>query len=60
MTVHTRHRLVRWLRRDDGVSAVEYAILVGLVAVAVVLGIGAFSGTLQTYLENLWASLDMP
>ena len=38
MRAHTRGRLVRWLRRDDGVSAVEYAILVGLIVVAVVAG----------------------
>lgn len=59
MTVHTRHRLVRWLRRDDGVSAVEYAILVGVVAIAVVAGITAFSGSLQSYLTGLWASLGL-
>ena len=59
MRAHTRGRLVRWLRLDDGVSAVEYAILVGVVAIAVVAGITAFSGSLQTYLSGLWASLSL-
>lgn len=49
----------RLMRRDDGVSAVEYAILVGVVALAVVAGITAFSGSLQTFLEGLWGSLGL-
>ena len=59
MRVHTRGRLVRWLRRDDGVSAVEYAILVGLIVVAVVAGIGVFSDSLGDYLSGLWDSLNL-
>ncbi|MEK9664728.1 MAG: Flp family type IVb pilin [Candidatus Nanopelagicales bacterium] len=59
MSSHMRERLVRWLRHDEGVSAVEYAILVGVVAIAVVAGITAFSGSLQSYLTGLWASLGL-
>lgn len=59
MSSQMRDRLVRWLRRDEGVSAVEYAILVGIVALAVVAGVAAFSGSLQTYLTGLWASLGL-
>jgi pilus assembly protein Flp/PilA len=59
MRAHTRGRLVRWLRRDDGVSAVEYAILVGLIVVAVVAGIGVFSDSLGDYLSGLWDSLNL-
>lgn len=55
----TRRSTVKWLRRDEGVAAVEYAILVGIVALAVVAGITAFSGSLQSYLSGLWASLGL-
>lgn len=55
----TRRSIVKWLRRDEGVAAVEYAILVGIIALAVVAGITAFSGSLQSYLEGLWASLGL-
>ena len=59
MRAHTRGRLARWLRLDEGVSAVEYAILVGVVAIAVVAGITAFSTSLRGYLSGLWASLSL-
>jgi Flp pilus assembly pilin Flp len=32
---------VRWLRRDDGLSSVEYALIAFFIAVAAVLGITA-------------------
>ncbi|WP_237173979.1 Flp family type IVb pilin [Paracandidimonas lactea] len=42
------------LRRDErGVSALEYAILAGLIVGAVVIGVGLFTDGLQTGFQNL-------
>ena len=46
-------RLRRFLETTRGVSAIEYALLVGLVAVAVGAAIVAFSGDLQTTIANI-------
>ena len=46
-------RLRRFLESTRGVSAIEYALLVGLVAVAVGAAIVAFSGDLQTTIANI-------
>ena len=46
MTTIARYtkKLVRYLRTTRGVSALEYAILVGVIAVAVAAALATFSG----------------
>ena len=39
---------VRYLRNNRAVSALEYAILVGIVAVAIATALGTFSETIET------------
>lgn len=46
-----RH-LKMFLKQEDGVTVVEYAVLVAFIILALLGVIGAFSGTLQ----ELWAS----
>lgn len=42
------------LKRDEkGASAVEYALLVGLIALAVVAAVGVFGGKLKTLFDNV-------
>ena len=46
--------LFKKLRRDErGVSALEYAILAGLIVAAVVTGVGLFTDGLETGFKNL-------
>ena len=62
-TKHRSRRLCRFLRADEAVSALEYAILVGAMAVAVGAAIVAFSDDLQTAIGNIGesvAAIDMP
>jgi pilus assembly protein Flp/PilA len=42
-------------RRDDerGASAVEYGLLVALIALAIVIGVTAFGGALNTFFNGL-------
>ena len=44
---------VRYLRNNRAVSALEYAILVGIVAVAIATALGTFSETIETAMETI-------
>ena len=46
-------RLGRFARAGEAVSALEYAILVGIIAVAMAAAILAFSGNLSTAISNI-------
>jgi pilus assembly protein Flp/PilA len=41
------------VKEEKGASAMEYALLVGLIAVAVVTAVGIFSGKLETLFNNI-------
>ena len=43
----------RFLRVDEAVSALEYAILVGVVAVAIGAALLTFSGNIETAIEKI-------
>jgi Flp pilus assembly pilin Flp len=45
--------LLKKLRRDQrGISAVEYAILIGVVGVGLVAALGGVSGSISTYVSD--------
>ena len=50
-------RLVRFLRESKGVSALEYAILVGVIAVGIGAALSLFSGQITTALANAGDSI---
>ena len=50
-------RLRRFFKAGEAVSALEYAILVGVVAVAIGAAIVTFSGNLKNTLENMAAEI---
>ncbi|WP_415854584.1 Flp family type IVb pilin [Sinomonas sp. G460-2] len=39
--------------REKGATATEYALLVGLIALIIVVGVGAFGGALNTWFNSL-------
>ncbi|AMP03384.1 Flp family type IVb pilin [Collimonas pratensis] len=41
-------KLMKFLREEDGVTAIEYGLIAGLVAVAIIGGITLLGGKLQT------------
>ena len=51
--MHKSRRFRRFLRANKAVSALEYAILVGVIAVAVGAAIFTFGGKIKTAIENL-------
>ncbi|MEK6348331.1 MAG: Flp family type IVb pilin [Burkholderia sp.] len=47
----------RFLKEEDGVTAVEYGLIAGLMAVALVTGVGILSGGLQQAFNYIKAQL---
>lgn len=41
------------LESEKGATATEYSLLVGLIALVLVVGVGAFGGALNTWFDNL-------
>ena len=54
MTIeHLSRRIRRFLRASEAVSALEYALLIGAVTVAIGAAIATFSDTVSTVIENI-------
>lgn len=53
----TLTKLQYFFTSEDGPTAVEYAVVVGLIIVVCVAGITAFGGALNTWFTNLFAAL---
>ena len=41
------------IREDRGATATEYALLVSFIAIAIIVGVTAFGGALNTFFDNL-------
>ena len=50
---HVSRRLRRFLRTDKAVSALEYAILVGVIAIAVGAGLAFFGNTISDTVNTI-------
>ena len=55
MTTIVRYtkKFARYLRTTRGVSALEYAILVGVIAVAIAAALATFSGQIETAMKTI-------
>ncbi|WP_321792023.1 Flp family type IVb pilin [Burkholderia pyrrocinia] len=45
--------MIRFLREEDGVTAIEYGLIAGLIAVAIVAGVTSIGGSLGNMFTNL-------
>lgn len=54
---HVSRRLRRFTRANEAVSALEYAILVGVITVAVGAALVAFSGNIDTAIKGIGAKV---
>ena len=52
-TKHISRRLRRFVRTNEAVSALEYALLVGVVAVAIGAALVTFTGNIETALTTI-------
>ena len=59
-TKHRSRRLRRFARANEAVSALEYAILVGVVAVGVGAAVNTFSGNITTALMQIGGQISTP
>ena len=57
MLTHYTKKFVHYLRHNRAVSALEYAILVGIIAVAMAGALTAFTGNLTTALNSIGDAL---
>ena len=50
------------VKDEEGATAVEYALLVGLIAVVLIVGVGLFGANLNTFFNSLgtWVAGIMP
>ena len=56
-TKHVSRRFRRFVRANEAVSALEYAILVGVIAVAIAVALTAFSGSITTAISGIGTSI---
>ncbi|MFM0392467.1 Flp family type IVb pilin [Paraburkholderia phytofirmans] len=47
----------KFLREEDGVAAIEYALLAGLIAVAIIVTVQNMTGNLETMFNKIGSSL---
>ncbi|MEW6380979.1 MAG: Flp family type IVb pilin [bacterium] len=46
-------KLMRFLKDEEGAGAVEYALLLGLIALAILVGAGALGINLNQYFQDI-------
>ena len=56
-TKHVSRRFRRFVRANEAVSALEYAILVGVIAVAIAAALVTFSGSITAALNTIGTEL---
>jgi pilus assembly protein Flp/PilA len=50
----------RFLREEKGANAVEYSLLAGLIAIAIVVGASTLGGNINTFLDNVAKCVQTP
>jgi Flp pilus assembly pilin Flp len=57
---YTMNKNIKNLVKDaKGASAVEYALIIALIAAVIGVGVAAFGGSLNTFFSGLFASLNL-
>ncbi len=57
---YTMNQLMNFLRDEEGASAVEYGLIVGLIAIAIIVGATALGGGLDGLFQDTAATLPAP
>ncbi|WP_454695494.1 Flp family type IVb pilin [Achromobacter aegrifaciens] len=50
--------LAQFWNDEDGITALEYGLIAGMVAVALIVAVGTFTGSLKGMFEELGTKLD--
>ena len=59
-TKHISRRFRRFVRANEAVSALEYAILVGVIAVAIAAALATFSTSISTGIAAIGTAISTP
>ena len=54
-----KHAVARFVREEEGVTAIEYGLIAGLIAVAIIAGVTALGGKLNTLFTNIANKLNI-
>jgi pilus assembly protein Flp/PilA len=52
-----KNTIQQFLREEDGVAAIEYALMAGLIAVAIIATVQAMTGNLKTMFTTIGTAL---
>lgn len=52
-----KNQIAKFLHEEDGVTALEYGLIAGLIAVALITGLGLMSGALQNLFTRITNAL---
>ena len=58
MTTRYTKKFTRYLRNSKAISALEYAILLGVISVALVAALNTFSGSISTAIQKIAGNID--
>jgi pilus assembly protein Flp/PilA len=47
-----------WMDGDEGATALEYGILVALIALVIIVGVATFGGALDTFFDGIAGQVD--
>ena len=53
-----KDQIAKFLHEEDGVTALEYGLIAGLVAVALIAGIGLMTGAIQNIFTRITTALN--
>ena len=53
MVSYALQRITRFIRRDEGVTAIEYALMAVLIALALIVGAAFLGGELNSSFSNI-------
>ena len=53
MVSYALQRITRFIRRDEGVTAIEYALMAVLIALALIIGAAFLGSSLNTSFSNI-------
>lgn len=52
-----KNQIIRFMKDEEGATAIEYGLIVGLISVVIAVSVGLIGGNLQTLFERISTAL---
>ena len=52
-----KNKIIRFMKDEEGATAIEYGLIVGLISVVIAVSVGLIGGNLQTLFERISTAL---